>query len=174
MINLDNVEETEFHREEHIDDIVLTKNGYQKLQEELDYLKNTRRWEVAKRLEHARAFGDITENSEYEDAKQEQAFIAGRILDIERTLDNARIIREEELDATSVALGSKVVLKDLDRKEELTFRVVSSPEARGDRECISDQSPVGKAILGLHVGETVEVSVPSGVVIKYKIVKIEK
>jgi len=169
-----NMEETEFHREEHADDIVLTKNGYQKLQEELDYLRNTRRWEVAKRLEHARAFGDVTENSEYEDAKQEQAFIAGRILDIERTLDNARIIRDEEIDATSVALGSKVILKDMDRKEELAFRVVSSPEARGDRECISDQSPVGKAILGRHTGETVQVSVPSGEVIKYKIIKIEK
>ena len=168
------MEETEFHREEHADDIVLTKNGYAKLQEELDYLRNTRRWEVAKRLEHARAFGDVTDNSEYEDAKQEQAFIAGRILDIERTLDNARIIRDEEIDATSVALGSKVILKDMDRKEELAFRVVSSPEARGDRECISDQSPVGKAILGRHTGESVEVSVPSGEVIKYKIIKIEK
>jgi transcription elongation factor GreA len=166
------MEETEY-REEREDDIVLTRSGYEKLQEELDNLKNVKRWEVAKRLEHARAFGDITENSEYEDAKQEQAFLAGRILDIERTLDNARIIKEEELDSGSVNLGSLVILRDLEHKEDLTFRVVSSPEARGSRECISDQSPVGKAILNRKTGETVEVTAPSGV-LRFKILKIEK
>ncbi|MHB8780274.1 MAG: transcription elongation factor GreA [Candidatus Geothermincolia bacterium] len=161
------------YREEREDDIVLTENGYQKLQEELDHLKNVKRWEVAKRLEHARAFGDIAENSEYEDAKQEQAFVAGRILDIERILDNARIIKDEEIDASTVTLGSRVGLRDIVHKENLEFRVVSSPEARGDRECISDQSPVGKAIMGRRIGETVEVNVPSGT-LRYKILKIEK
>ena len=93
------------YREEKADDIVLTREGHAKLAEELDHLKNVKRWEVAKRLEEARAHGDITENSEYEDAKHEQAFVAGRIIDIERVLDNARIINEGDIKTGVVSLG---------------------------------------------------------------------
>ncbi len=161
------------YREEKPDDIVLTREGHAKLVEELEHLKNVKRWEVAKRLEEARAHGDITENSEYEDAKHEQAFVAGRVIDIERILENARIIKEDDIKVGVVSLGITVVLLDLEMKEEKTYRVVSSAEARGSRTSISDQSPVGKAILGRKEGETVEVPTPAGI-IRYEILKIER
>jgi transcription elongation factor GreA len=161
------------YREEKEDDIVLTQQGHQKLVDELDHLKNVKRWEVAKRIEEARAFGDITENSEYDDAKHEQSFVQGRIVDIENILDNARVIKEEEIDLTEVAIGSSVRLEDVERGEEMLMRLVSAAEARGDQGCISDQSPVGKAIMGRKAGEMVEVQVPSGV-LKYRIMHIER
>ncbi len=161
------------YREEKEDDIVLTEQGLRKLQEELEYLKNVKRWEVAKRLEQARSFGDIMENSEYDDAKHEQAFVQGRIVEIERILDNARIIRDEDIDLSEVAIGSQVVIEDVERGEEMTLRLVSAAEARGNRDCISDQSPVGRAILGRKAGEVVDVQVPSGTV-KYRILRIER
>ncbi|MBC7252962.1 MAG: transcription elongation factor GreA [Actinobacteria bacterium] len=161
------------YREEKEEDIVLTEEGMRRLQEELDYLKNVKRWEVAKRIEQARSFGDIMENSEYEDAKHEQAFVQGRIVEIERILENARVIREEEIDLDEVALGSTVYLEDVQRGEEMRFRLVSAAEARGGRDCLSDQSPVGKAILGRRAGEVVDVQVPSGI-IQYRILRIER
>lgn len=161
------------YREEREDDIVLTEEGLRRLQEELDYLKNVKRWEVAKRIEQARSFGDIMENSEYDDAKHEQAFVEGRIVEIERILENARVIREEEIDLSEVTLGSTVHLEDIERGEELCFRLVSAAEARGGRDCLSDQSPVGRAILGRKAGEVVDVQVPSGV-IQYRILRIER
>ncbi|MGQ9475716.1 MAG: transcription elongation factor GreA [Actinomycetota bacterium] len=161
------------YREEREDDIVLTEEGLRRLQEELDYLKNVKRWEVAKRIEQARSFGDIMENSEYDDAKHEQAFVEGRIVEIERILENARVIREEEIDLSEVTLGSTVHLEDIEKGEELCFRLVSAAEARGGRDCLSDQSPVGRAILGRKAGEVVDVQVPSGV-IQYRILHIER
>lgn len=166
-------DDSEEYREEKEDDIVLTEHGYKKLQEELEHLKNVKRWEVAKRLEQARAFGDLTENSEYEDAKQEQAFVHGRLLEIERILDNARVIREDEINLTQVTIGSLVHIEDVERREQLSLRVVSAAEARGDQKCISDQSPVGKAIMGHKAGEVVQVQVPSGLV-KYRVLEIER
>lgn len=165
--------QAEEYREEKEDDIVLTEYGYKKLQDELEHLKNVKRWEVAKRLEQARAFGDIMENSEYEDAKHEQAFVQGRIVEIEHILDNARVIRDEEIDLTEVTIGSSVLIEDIERGEEMSFRLVSAAEARGDKGCISDQSPVGKAIMGRKAGEVVDVQVPSGM-LKYRIVHIER
>ena len=165
--------EEQVYREEKEDDIVLTPEGYEKLVQELDYLKNVKRWEVARRIEQARAHGDIMENSEYDDAKHEQAFVAGRIVEIERILENARIIREDDFRSGVVTLGTTVVLRDLERDEELSYRLVSSAEARGNRTCISDQSPVGKAILGRGEGEVVEVSTPAGL-LRYAIVRIER
>ncbi len=166
-------DDSEEYREEKEDDIVLTEHGHKKLQEELDHQKNVKRWEVAKRLEQARAFGDLTENSEYEDAKQEQAFVQGRILEIERILDNARVIREDEINLTQVTIGSLVHIEDMERREQLSLRVVSAAEARGDQKCISDQSPVGKAIMGHKAGEIISVQVPSGLV-KYRVLEIER
>ncbi len=161
------------YREEKADDIVLTREGHAKLAEELDYLKNTKRWEVAKRIEEARAHGDISENSEYDDAKHEQSFVAGRIQDIENVLDNARIINEGDIKSGVVGLGATVVLLDLEMNEERTYRVVSLAEAKGNRSCISDQSPVGKAILGHKEGQIVEVPAPSGN-LRYQVLKIER
>ncbi len=165
--------EDQGYREEKADDIVLTREGYNKLVEELDYLKNVKRWEVAKRLEQARSFGDIMENSEFEDAKHEQAFLQGRIVEIENILENSRIIKESEIDSEVVTLGATVELKDLETNEIKKLRLVSSAEARGDRSCISDQSPVGKAIQGHSRGEVVDVPTPAGN-IKYEILNIEK
>lgn len=165
--------EEQGYREEKEDDIVLTPEGYERLVQELDHLKKVKRWEVAKRIEQARAHGDIMENSEYDDAKHEQAFVAGRIVEIEHILENARIIREEDYRSGMVTLGATVVLRDLEREEELSYRVVSSAEARGNRTCISDQSPVGKAILGHGEGEVVEVNTPAGL-LRYEIVRIER
>jgi transcription elongation factor GreA len=161
------------YREEKEDDIVLTKEGYKKLQKELEHLKDEKRWEVARRLEEARALGDISENSEYEDAKHEQAFVQGRIIEIENILENARVIREEEIDLSEVTIGSTVHLEDVERGQELHFRMVSSAEARAGDDCISDQSPVGKAIMGHKVGDVVDVEVPSGI-IQYRILQIER
>jgi transcription elongation factor GreA len=161
------------YREEKEDDIVLTQHGYQKLQEELDHLKNVKWWEVAERIKQARAFGDITENSEYDDAKHEQAFVHGRIKEIENILDNARVVKDEEIDLSVVAIGSSVSLEDVERGEEMRLRLVSVAEARGDQGCISDQSPVGKAIMGHKAGDIVEVQVPSGA-LKYRILHIER
>ena len=161
------------YREEKEDDVVLTEHGYRKLQEELDHLKNVKWWEVAKRIEQARAFGDIMENSEYDDAKHEQAFVHGRIKEIENILDNARVIKEDEIDLSVAAIGSSVRLEDVERGEEMLLRLVSAAEARGDKGCISDQSPVGKAIMGHKAGDIVEVQVPSGV-LKYRILHIER
>jgi transcription elongation factor GreA len=166
-------EGAEDYREEKEDDVVLTEHGYKKLQEELESLQNVKRWEVAKRLEQARAFGDLSENSEYEDAKQEQAFVQGRILEIERILDHSRIIHDDEINLNQVTIGSLVHIEDMERKEELSLRVVSAAEARGDQKCISDQSPVGRAIMGHKAGDTVEVQVPSGLM-KYRVLAIER
>jgi transcription elongation factor GreA len=161
------------YREEKEGDIVLTEEGYKKLQDELEYLKDDKRWAVARRLEEARALGDISENSEYEDAKMEQAFVQGRIMEIEIILEKARVIREEEIDLSEVTIGTAVLLEDVERGEELNFRVVNSAEVRAGHDCISDQSPVGKAIIGHKVGEVVDVEVPSGV-IQYRILHIER
>ena len=161
------------YREEREDDIVLTQEGYLRLREELDQLKKVKWWEVAKRIEQARAFGDITENSEYDDAKHEQALVHGRIAEIEGILESARVIKDEDIDLSVAAIGSTVRLEDVERGEEMHLRLVSAAEARGGQDCISDQSPVGKAILGRRAGETVEVQVPSGT-LKYRILHIER
>jgi transcription elongation factor GreA len=161
------------YREEREDDYVLTEEGYRELREELEYLKNVKMREVAKRLEEARSFGDLSENSEYEDAKHEQAFVQGRIVEIERILENARVMKEEEIDLSEVTLGSVVELEDLERGEKMRFRLVSSAETKVDGRHLSDRSPVGKAILGRKKGETVEVSAPSGS-IRYRILNIER
>ena len=113
------------------------------------------------------------ENSEYDDAKHEQAFVQGRIVEIEGILDNARVIKDDEIDLSEAAIGSSVLIEDVERGEEMRLRLVSAAEARGDAECISDQSPVGQAILGHKEGEIVEVQVPSGV-LKYRILHIER
>ncbi|MDD5605682.1 MAG: transcription elongation factor GreA, partial [Dehalococcoidales bacterium] len=116
-------------------------------------------------------FGDITENSEYEDAKNEQAFIEGRILTLEKTLRNARIIDDENLDTESVSIGSTVLLKDLENGDEVKYTIVGSIEADPGANKISDESPVGKAILGLPKGTVVDVKIPAGQS-KYQIVDI--
>ncbi|QGU00494.1 Transcription elongation factor GreA [Candidatus Syntrophocurvum alkaliphilum] len=154
-------------------EILLTKEGLKKLEDELEHLTSVKREEVAERIKQAIAFGDISENSEYEDAKNEQAFIEGRIASLEKTLKNARLMEEGDVRTDIVSLGSKVTLKDLKSNREVTVTVVSTVESRIRDGKISDESPVGKAIIGKKVGEEVEVEAPAGI-IKYKIINVEK
>jgi transcription elongation factor GreA len=151
--------------------IILTAEGLKKIEQKLDYLKSVRRRDVAERIKQAIEFGDISENSEYEDAKNEQAFIEGEILTLEKMLRNAKLIDEDEISADVVTLGSTVLLKDLEFGDELEYTIVGSAEADPTEFRISNESPVGEAILGRKVGSVVEVNVPAGS-LKYEIVEI--
>jgi transcription elongation factor GreA len=154
-------------------EIILTKEGLLKLETELETLKSTRREEVAERIKQAIAFGDISENSEYEDAKNEQAFIEGRILTLEKTLKNSRLMTADEIRTDVVSLGTKVTLKEMKSGREVNLTLVASVESKLKDGKISDESPVGKAIMGKTVGTKVEVVAPVGK-IKYKILKVER
>lgn len=152
--------------------IILTAEGLKKIEHKLDHLKSVRRRDVAERIKQAIEFGDISENSEYEDAKNEQAFIEGEILTLEKMLRNAKLIDEDEISADVVTIGSTVVLKDLEFGDELEYTIVGSAEADPSESRISNESPVGEAILGRKVGSVVEVNVPAGS-LKYEIVDIK-
>jgi transcription elongation factor GreA len=152
--------------------IILTAEGLKKIEQKLDYLKSVRRRDVAERIKEAIEFGDISENSDCEDAKNEQAFIEGEVLTLEKMLRNAKLIDEDEISADVVTLGSTVVLKDLEFGDELEYTIVGSAEADPTEFRISNESPVGEAILGRKVGSIVEVNVPAGS-LKYEIVDIK-
>ncbi len=152
---------------------LLTHEGLEKLEKDLDHLKTVRRREVAERIKQALEFGDISENSEYEDAKNEQAFIEGRILTLEKMLRNAKVIDDADVKTDKVTIGSTVKLKDLQSNEVLEYTVVGSAEADPQNYKISNESPVGQAILGQKVNATVSVTVPDGI-IKYKVMKIAR
>lgn len=151
-------------------EVILTVEGLKKLETELELAKTVKRREVAARIKQAIEFGDISENSEYEDAKNEQAFIEGRIITLEKMLRNAKVIDAEH--ATDVvSIGSTVLLKDVEFDEEIEYTIVGSAEADPDENRISNESPVGRKILGQKKGEVVAVEVPAGV-LKYKIMDI--
>ncbi|MDI9448137.1 MAG: transcription elongation factor GreA [Bacillota bacterium] len=152
-------------------EVFLTIDGLKMLEEELEELKTVKRREVAERIKQAIGFGDISENSEYEDAKNEQAFIEGRILTLEKMLRNAKIIDDESIATDVVSIGSTVLLKDLEYGDQFEYTIVGSVEADPGANKISNESPVGKAILGMTKGNVVEVSVPAGQ-LKYQIIDI--
>jgi transcription elongation factor GreA len=154
-------------------DVILTAEGYDKLIEELEHLKNVRRREVAARIKTAIGFGDISENSEYDDAKNEQAFIEGRISQINDMLCMASLIDDGKVTTDKVSIGCCVRLLDIEENEEFEYRLVGSVEADPENHKISNESPVGQAILGRLEGETVQVEVPSGFV-DYRILGISK
>lgn len=154
-------------------EVLLTKEGLHKLETELEHLKSVRREEVAERIKQAIAFGDISENSEYEDAKNEQAFIEGRIMSLEKTLKNARLMEDDEIRTDVISLGSRITLKEIKSGREVNVTLVSSVESKLRDGKISDESPVGKAVMGKKVGATVKVEAPAGT-IKYKIMKVDK
>lgn len=153
-------------------EVVLTLEGLKKLEEELEELKTVKRREVAARIKQALDFGDISENSEYDDAKNEQAFIEGRIITLEKMLRNAKVI-EEVQETETVVIGAKVRLKDVDFGEEEDYFIVGSAEADPSTNKISNESPVGKAVLGQSKGTVVEVNVPAGI-LRYQILDIKK
>ena len=153
--------------------IILTQDGLKKLEEELENLKSVKRREVAERIKVAVGYGDISENSEYEDAKNEQAFIEGRIITLEKMLRNARIINNDEIDIDTVSIGSIVTVEDLEFGDTMEYAIVGTAESDPLKNRISNESPVGKAILGKKKDTVVEVNVPAGI-IQYKIIDIKK
>ncbi|MDL2237538.1 transcription elongation factor GreA [Christensenellaceae bacterium OttesenSCG-928-K19] len=154
-------------------DVVLTTKGVKELEEKLDYLKTVRRLEIAEEIKQARAFGDLSENAEYDEAKNEQARIEGEIVTIEKMLRNASIVDEEEVDVQKVNIGAIVKVLDKDYGDEEEYQIVGSAEADLSKGRISNESPVGKALLGKKIGVTVKVETPGGVS-KYKILDIHR
>lgn len=154
-------------------EVVLTYEGLKKLEEELEFLRGTKRKEVAERIKQALSFGDISENSEYDEAKNEQAQVEGRIVQLESMLKHARLIDEDDVKTDVVSLGSRVRLFDVEFEEEVVYLIVGSTEANPLKSKISNESPVGAALMGHKVGEIVEVQVPDGA-IKFKILEISK
>lgn len=157
--------------------IVLTKEGLEKLEEELDELKGVKRKEVAEKIKVALSFGDLSENSEYDEAKNEQAIIEARIADIEVMLKNVRVIDESELSGENIHIGSKVELRvtnpNTGSSNVVNYKIVGSNEVDPLNGCISDESAVGKAILNHGIGDKIEVEVPAGMM-EYEILTISK
>ena len=153
-------------------DVILTPEGYEQLKSELDRLRTEKRREIAERIAAAREFGDIAENAEYDDAKNEQAMLEHKIAQLEERLSNARVIQKRDVDLSVVSIGAKVKLRDVDAKRTDEYFIVGSAEANPAEHKLSNESPVGKAIIGKKKGETVEVSAPRGS-LKYKILDIK-
>jgi transcription elongation factor GreA len=153
-------------------EVILTAEGYEKLRQEIEYLQNDKRREVADRIRIAREFGDIAENAEYDDAKNEQALLEARIAKLEEQLSAARVIEADEITSDVVSIGSRVKLKDMDDNKTVEYHIVGSAEANPAEQKLSNESPVGKAILGRKKGEVVEVAAPRGS-LKYKIMDIK-
>ncbi|SFM31292.1 transcription elongation factor GreA [Paenibacillus sp. 1_12] len=154
-------------------EVILTQEGLKKLEDELEHLKSVKRREVAERIKVAIGYGDISENSEYEDAKNEQAFIEGRVITLEKMLRNARIINNADVNTDTVSVGAIVTLKDLEFGETVEYNIVGTAEADPFNNKISNESPVGKAILGKPKGTKVDINVPVGT-IQYEIIDIKK
>ena len=151
----------------------MSRERFEELQKELNYLKTTRSDEVAEMIKVARGFGDLSENSEYDEAKNEQGKLYSRIAEVENILANYVIIEEHESDPNSVRLGSTVKVLDLEFEEEETYQVVGSQEADPMNGRISEDSPFGKALLGCAVGAEIQVEAPAGV-LRYRILEIQK
>ena len=139
-----------------------TKQGYQDLVDELKYLKLTRREEIKEQIAVARGFGDLSENAEYDEARNEQAKVEARIQELESLIENAEIIDESTMDVRSISLGSIVKLMDEDFNEEITYSIVGSNQADPLENKISDQSPIGRALMGKKAGDSVTVTAPAG------------
>jgi transcription elongation factor GreA len=153
-------------------DVILTREGFTKLRKEIEELSTTRRREVAERIKIAREFGDIAENAEYDAAKNEQAMLEARIAKLEERLASARVIEKREISKDVVSVGSTVRLRDVDAKQTVEYRIVGSAEANPAELKLSNESPVGRAIIGHKKGETIEVTTPRGS-LKYKILEIK-
>lgn len=155
-------------------EVALTPEGQAKLEQELLHLETVRRREVGERIKEAKEFGDISENSEYDDAKNEQAWVESRIIEINQILAHATIIDAPKSAPTKVTLGCHVQLKDAESGDVRNYQVVGSAEADPAHDRISNESPVGQAIMGHKKGESVQVTTPRGSVIEYEIIKISR
>ena len=155
-----------------VKEVILTKEGYEKLKQEIEYLSTEKRREVADRIRVAREFGDIAENAEYDDAKNEQAMLEHKIAQLEERLLSARVITKKEISKDAVSIGSRVRLRDMQANKTFEYHIVGSAEANPAENKLSNESPVGKAIMGRKKGEVVEVTAPRGA-LKFKIMEIK-
>ena len=153
-------------------EVILTPDGYKKLQQEIQYLSTEKRRDIAERIRVAREFGDIAENAEYDSAKNEQAHLEARIAVLEERLKNARVVTRKEIKSGEVSVGTKVRLRDVKANKTVEYHIVGSAEADPAENKLSNESPVGKAIMGRKKGETVEVAAPRGT-LKFKIMDIK-
>ena len=151
----------------------VTESGYKKMKEELDYLINVKRKEAAENVGIARGFGDLSENSEYDEAKNEQAKVEAKIEELEEILAHAKVISDHEIQTDTVNVGITVVLYDMDYDEDVEYTIVSSREVNLAQGKISDQSPIGRALVGAKVGVTISVEVPDGIM-KYKVKSLKR
>ena len=152
---------------------ILTYEGLKKYEDELENLKVVKRQEVAQKIKEARAQGDLSENAEYDAAKDEQRDIEARIDELEKILKNAEVIVEDEVDLDKINIGCQVKILDIEMNQELDYKIVGSTEAISLKGKISNESPVGKALMGAHTGDIVEVELPSGIM-KYKVLEIQR
>lgn len=152
---------------------ILTYEGLKKYEEELEHLKVVTRKEVAQKIKEARAQGDLSENAEYDAAKDEQRDIEARIEELEKILKNVEVVVEDEVDLDKINIGCKVRIKDLELNEELQYKLVGSTEANSLKGKISNESPVGRALIGAGIGDVVEVETPAGI-IKYEVLEIQR
>jgi len=155
-----------------VKEVILTPEGYEKLKQEIEELSTTKRREVAERIRVAREFGDIAENAEYDDAKNEQMLLEHRIATLEQRMRDARVINKKEIPKDVVSVGSMVKLRDVDAKQTVEYHIVGSAEANPSENKLSNESPVGRAIMGHKKGETVEVTAPRGT-LKFKILEVK-
>lgn len=153
--------------------VMLTADGLKQLEEELDFLKGEKRQEIAEKIKVARSYGDLSENSEYDDAKNEQAMLEARIVTIEATLKNAVIIDENEITNEHIHIGSKVKVENIKLNKVFEYKIVGSNESNPREGKISDESPVGVSLIGHKVGDVVEIETPSGI-IGLKVLEISK
>jgi transcription elongation factor GreA len=156
-----------------VKDVILTPEGYEQLKAELELLRTEKRREIAERIAAAREFGEIAENAEYDDAKNEQMMLEHRITQLEERLADAHVIDVKRVDTSVVSIGSVVRLRDVDAKQTVEYFIVGSAEANPAEQKLSNESPVGKAIMGRKKGETVEVITPRGSTVKFKIMEIK-
>lgn len=153
-------------------ELIISKESYQALEDELEYLKVEKRQEIAEKIRVARGFGDLSENSEYDEAKNEQALVEARIQKLEEQLKNAKVIAYETLSTDSISIGTTVKIRDVEFGDVESYRIVSSAENTTAMDTITDESPVGSAVLGHAVGDIVDVKLPGGEVAKFEIMGI--
>ncbi len=152
---------------------ILTQEGLEKLEEELEYLKTVKRRDIADKIKVALSFGDLSENSEYDEAKNEQGIVEARIAEIEATLMNVEILDADNLTTEHVQIGNKIKIKNVSTNQEISLQIVGSKEVDMAKAKISDESPIGSACMGHKVGDVVEANTPSGSA-QYKILEISK
>ena len=156
------------------DQVILTQDGLIEKQNKLDFLKTVKRAQISEQIKEARAFGDLSENAEYDEAKNEQARVETEIAQLEKLLRNATVVEDNEVDHSTVNIGTAVRILDIEFDEEDVYHIVGSVEADSDRKRISNESPVGAALLGKKIGDIAEVATPSGATINFKILDIFK